>query len=177
MKNTHSNHFVLRANEVLVHARSDGSPDPARGLAPWPADADADVVIDRFRLFPGDADETVVVAPDAPPPDGFAWTTFRSVLAALVDEKAWAPVARALALAEWRRSNRFCGRCGTANVDKPDETARACPICDAVAYPRISPAVLAVVYRGDRILLARNGRFKGGIASLLAGFAEPGESL
>ncbi|MBU0926709.1 MAG: NAD(+) diphosphatase, partial [Spirochaetes bacterium] len=70
-----------------------------------------------------------------------------------------------------------CGRCGSPNGDKPDEIARLCPSCGALSFPRISPAVLAVVRRGGRILLARNVMHKTGMWSVLAGFVEPGETF
>jgi len=43
--------------------------------------------------------------------------------------------------------------------------------------PRLSPAVIVRVTRGDEILLARARRFPGRLYSVLAGFVEPGESL
>jgi NAD+ diphosphatase len=44
-------------------------------------------------------------------------------------------------------------------------------------YPRLSPAVIVLVKRGDRILLARSPGFPPGMYSVLAGFVEPGESI
>jgi NAD+ diphosphatase len=47
-----------------------------------------------------------------------------------------------------------------------------------VAYPRISPAMMVLVKRGDHILLARNVAVPaGGRMSALAGFLESGESI
>jgi NAD+ diphosphatase len=47
-----------------------------------------------------------------------------------------------------------------------------------VVYPRLAPAVMALVRRGrDEILLARSPRFAPGMYSALAGFVEPGETL
>ena len=54
---------------------------------------------------------------------------------------------------------------------------RRCPACAAVFYPRISPAVIVLVERGDQVLLARGAAFPGKWFSLLAGFVEPGEAL
>jgi NAD+ diphosphatase len=115
-------------------------------------------------------------APTAEAPDGWEWRPFRSVIGAL-PEAEWITAARALAYVNWRASTKYCGRCGAPNGDKPDEIARLCPACGALSFPRISPAVLAVVRRGDRLLLARNASFKAGTWSVLAGFVEPGETL
>ncbi len=109
-------------------------------------------------------------------PDGWEWRPFRGVIGA-IPETGWRVAARALAFVNWRASTRFCGRCGSPNGDKPDEIARLCPSCGALSFPRISPAVLAVVMRGNRILLARNALNKTGMWSILAGFVEPGETF
>ena len=52
-----------------------------------------------------------------------------------------------------------------------------CPACKLSAYPRVAPAVMALVRRENRILLARSPHFPPGMYSALAGFVEPGESL
>ena len=43
-------------------------------------------------------------------------------------------------------------------------------------YPRLAPAMIVAVERGDEILLGRSNNFPPGIFSVLAGFVEPGES-
>lgn len=77
----------------------------------------------------------------------------------------------------WRQMNQYCGRCGHAMTDKTDERAKICPACGNVVYPRISPATITAVFRGNEILLAHNRNFRGDMHSLIAGFVEPGETL
>ena len=60
---------------------------------------------------------------------------------------------------------------------KTTEFAMECPACRLTAYPRISPAVMVLVERGNDLLLARSPHFKPGVFSALAGFVEPGETL
>ena len=43
-------------------------------------------------------------------------------------------------------------------------------------YPSIAPCVLAMVTKGNEILLARNNMFPKGLYSVLAGFVEVSES-
>src|SRR6185436_16767524 len=74
-------------------------------------------------------------------------------------------------------THRFCGRCGAPTEPVPDERCMRCPACGLMAYPRIAPAVIVLVRRGDEALLARGARFPGIFFSTLAGFVEPGESL
>lgn len=52
-----------------------------------------------------------------------------------------------------------------------------CPSCALHVYPRISPAIITLVRKGDLALLASNANFSGAFYSTLAGFAEIGESL
>ncbi|MFY8083275.1 MAG: NAD(+) diphosphatase [Rubrivivax sp.] len=90
-------------------------------------------------------------------------------------------VGRAAQVLEWDRTHRFCGVCGTATELQPGERARRCPACGHSAYPRLSPAMMALVWRRDRgqpeLLLARAPHFVAGMFSALAGFVEAGESL
>ncbi|HRZ42943.1 MAG TPA: NAD(+) diphosphatase [Bacteroidales bacterium] len=91
-------------------------------------------------------------------------------------EIAWACLA-GLHLRDWYFANRYCGQCGTATCHKPDERALVCPACGAIAYPKISPAIIVAILCGDHILLARGNDFPGAWYSLIAGYADIGESL
>src|ERR1700741_4874030 len=113
---------------------------------------------------------------DAPAPAGMAWEGLRPLFSVL-DDDHFALAGRALQLLEWDRTNRFCGRCGTQTEPKREERVRVCPACKLSAYPRVAPAVMALVRRENRILLARSPHFPAGMYSALAGFVEPGESL
>jgi NAD+ diphosphatase len=109
-------------------------------------------------------------------PAGLAWAGLRSLFSVL-DDAHFALAGRALQLVAWDRTHQFCGRCGTPTVAKTDERARVCPSCKLSAYPRVAPAVMALVHRENQLLLARSPHFPAGMYSALAGFVEPGESL
>jgi NAD+ diphosphatase len=94
-----------------------------------------------------------------------------------LDVERLAAVGQALAVVEWNTMHRYCGRCATETVLGAGERVRLCPRCDAHFHPRIPPAVIVLVTRGDELLLARNVRFPPGRFSAVAGFVEPGESL
>jgi NAD+ diphosphatase len=113
---------------------------------------------------------------DAPAPAGMALLPARS-LYGRVDEALFAVGGRAVAMVEWDVQHRFCGRCGQPTERAARERARRCTACNTPFYPRISPAVIVLVTRGDTMLLARAPRFPEPFFSTLAGFVEPGESL
>ncbi len=108
--------------------------------------------------------------------DGFDLIGLRQTFGYLDEELIWI-AGRANQLVDWNRNHQFCGQCGHPTQDKPEERAKFCPSCGLVNYPRLSPAVIVAVIRGDKLLLASNKRFKTGFFSVLAGFVEPGESL
>jgi NAD+ diphosphatase len=97
-------------------------------------------------------------------------------------EDAWLAAGRAVQLVEWGRTHQFCGRCGTPTEPAPGERAMRCPSCGLSAFPRLAPAMITLVTRGDdgpdqEALLARGVLWKVPMYSCLAGFVEPGESL
>jgi NAD+ diphosphatase len=134
--------------------------------------------IDHFPLGLPDAPDLRVV--DLPAgarlPAGTELVELRGLLAALAEREARLAM-RALHVVEWGRTNRFCGRCGTRNEELAGELARRCPQCGLTSFPRISPAVIMLVRRGERVLLGRGNHLPPGLFSTLAGFVEPGETL
>ncbi len=116
------------------------------------------------------------LAPEAPVPAGMSWEGLRPLFSVL-DDDHFALAGRALQLLEWDRNHQFCGRCGARTEPKREERVRMCPACKLSAYPRVAPAVMALVRKQSQILLARSPHFPPGMYSALAGFVEPGESL
>ncbi len=132
------------------------------------------------RLYLGTLGERACYAFEYPAdteiPQDMAWKGLRALYAKL-DDDLFALAGRALQYVDWDRTHQFCGRCGTATRQREHERARECPNCALIAYPRIAPAVMCLVRRGQEILLARSPHFLPGMYSALAGFVEPGESL
>ena len=109
------------------------------------------------------------------PPEGMALRDLRMLFGAF-DETLHALAGRAVQIVEWDRTHQFCGACGQRTVPSETDRSRTCPDCRIPLYPRISPAMIVAVERGDEILLGRSQHFPAGIFSALAGFVEPGES-
>lgn len=96
-----------------------------------------------------------------------------------ITEKYGSLAFRAYHILNWLKNNKFCGRCGRATqvAAQPQEFAIKCSACGHLVYPRISPAIIVAVTKEDKLLLAHSSRFPAGRYSVLAGFAEPGETL
>jgi NAD+ diphosphatase len=87
---------------------------------------------------------------------------------------------RGAALLRWLEVAQRCGACGGALVDQAgseDPGGRACASCGRVFFPRISPAVIVLVRKGGKVLLAHNARFPAGRFGLIAGYVEAGETF
>jgi NAD+ diphosphatase len=116
------------------------------------------------------------LAENDPPPAATKPISLRQLFGVLDDED-FGIAGRALGLTSWDRDHRFCGRCGGATARSTVERVRTCARCGHGAFPRLSPAVIALVERNGRALLARNARTKMPFHTVLAGFVEVGESL
>ncbi len=107
------------------------------------------------------------------------WMRLRAVLAS--DDPACralvSPASRALGLLNWHHSTRFCSRCGTPLSAHPSELALRCESCSSVFFPRISPAIIVLVHKGNDVLLARHANRNQDVWACLAGFLEHGETL
>lgn len=113
---------------------------------------------------------------DSTAPVGMGFRGLRELYGSL-EEDLFTLGGRAIQIIEWDRTHQYCGHCATPMTQLSNERAKRCPACGLVNYPRLSPAIIVLVSRGEEVLLARAPRFPAGMYSVLAGFVEPGESL
>lgn len=162
--------FIFRGNELLVHEAGIALPDASAcallGLQPG---ALQQVWLDD----PSIRTTHVPVTSEAPP--GYAFRSLRGLLSELGEHAALA--GRAFQICEWARTHRYCGVCATPMQPAGHEFCMRCPACGMSAYPRISPAMMVLVRKGDSILLARHATYATARHTALAGFVEPGESI
>jgi NAD+ diphosphatase len=166
--------FGFRGSELLVVRDDTGSRVP--GSVDWLSLGLPEVESVAVGSLSGVPAWSAALPPGVEPPPGFAFEGLRR-LWGILDEEAWKLAGRAVQIVEWDRNHRFCGRCATPTERQPVELSRTCPHCGLQHFPRISPAVIVRIERGDEILLARSPHFAPGVYSTLAGFVEPGESL
>jgi NAD+ diphosphatase len=152
------------------------------GARVWIDDRPADAMWSTYVV--GTIDGACWVGVDVPegddPSDGAALDL--RTFAGRADEPSWLAAGRAVQLVEWARTHRYCGRCATPTEPAPGERAMRCPACGLLAFPRLAPAMITLVTRGDdgpdqEALLARGVQWTVPMYSCLAGFVEPGESL
>jgi len=109
-------------------------------------------------------------------PPGLVFKSLRALLP-LLSPDLFSLAGRAAQVAAWDLNHRYCGRCATPMQQVAQEYAKRCPACGLVNYPRLAPAVIMRVTRGEEILLSRAPHFAPGMYSVQAGFVEPGETL
>lgn len=108
-------------------------------------------------------------------PSGYCETNLRQAFEFL-PASIYKAASRASQILEWDLTHQFCGCCATALETKDGELARYCPKCSHTSYPRINPAIIVLVNKGEKLLLGRSPHFPPGRYSFLAGFVEAGET-
>lgn len=107
--------------------------------------------------------------------EDFDFYSIREVRGSFSGKEVFA-VFTAYHLWKWYSDNVFCGKCGERLELDDKERAMRCPKCGNIIYPRINPAVIVGVIKGDSILITR---YRTGFShnALVAGFTEIGETL
>ncbi len=166
--------FAFQENKLLVYEESSGV------RLPCPVDFGELGLTLSSEHYLGHLDDrpcyAVEVSEGTIPPAGMTFEGLRQVYGRLDEDLFWI-AARAVQIVDWDRTHQFCGRCGTQLRTKITERAKECPKCGLLHFPRLAPAIIVLVERGNELLLARSRHFMVGMYSVLAGFVEPGESL
>ena len=109
-------------------------------------------------------------------PEGIRELTLREVYGQ-VDDVVFSIAVYAYQLLYWQRTSNFCPVCGHVPEAEEGTWGKHCPNCGHVAYPHVTPAILALVHDDDGNMLLTHKRGWGKRYSCVAGFTEPGESL
>jgi NAD+ diphosphatase len=164
--------LLFRDNELLVResdlSMADDAACVATGILPGQVHP-VGILGDRYF-------RTSWVAQDALPGAGYRFQKLRSLFG-FMDEQLIAIAGRAYQISEWARTHRYCGACAGATELMAGERGVRCPACGLTAYPRISPAMMVLIKKGEAILLARHTAHGSNRFSALAGFLEAGESI
>jgi NAD+ diphosphatase len=163
---------VVQGNSVLV----PGGTSPAIVLPAGMFPATAETVRTQYLGYLGRIPcYAAEMSPDFVAPEGYRFSGVRELYGTLADEDL-AIAAYAVRIIDFDRATRFCGRCGHKTRQLRTERAKFCTDCNHITYPRLSPAIIVLVKKGEEVLLARGPRFPPGQFSVLAGFVESGEN-
>jgi len=166
--------WIFRESALLVQETDTGTTLPqvadSASLGMTPLRTQYLGTLDGDHCFAAEVDKVTE------PPDGMRFEGLRALYGRLPDDLFFL-AGRAVQIIAWDRTHQYCGHCGTRTVYHKVDRATECPHCGLVNYPRIAPAVIVAVERGDELLLARNANFPAAFFSVLAGFVEAGESL
>ncbi len=86
---------------------------------------------------------------------------------------------KVLRAAHWAVANQmlqFCSHCAAPLQKVLETTEKKCSDCQKSFFPKLSPAILVLIQRGEEILLARGPEHPPGMYTILAGFIDLGES-
>ena len=117
-----------------------------------------------------------VINPASNIPDNMSLYDLRSAYG-LIDDDLFAVAGRALVIADWDNTCKFCGKCGMPLAEREHERAKICTSCNISYYPKLSPAIIVAVVKDDQILLAHGKNFPEGRYSVIAGYVDTGETL
>ncbi len=113
---------------------------------------------------------------DIAAPQDYEWRPLRSLFGTF-DDALMGVASRAVQIAEWARTHRFCGACAGPMSLVGGERCFKCPACGMMAYPRISPAMMVLIRKDQHVLLAMHTASPSKRFTPLAGFLEAGESI
>ncbi|MES2069416.1 MAG: NAD(+) diphosphatase [Pseudomonadota bacterium] len=164
--------FIFRGDELLVRESDLSLPDAALCASLEIRSGD----VHPLGLLGQRYCRTTWLAKDAQAPAGYAYTKLRALFGEM-DDDILAVAGRAFQISEWARSHQYCGTCATRMALASGERCFKCPACGMVAYPRISPAMMVLIKKGEHILLARHVASPTARYVPLAGFLEAGESI
>ena len=167
--------LVLRDNDILLRRDAPGGrPELPFGpdCPPGPR-AVAPVHIGSWRGRPLRA---LRLAPEADLPPGLAAVPsgYRSTA---LDDGLLTLAGLGRQVLHWRDRRRICPACGGAPREIPGSFGARCPDCAREYYPRIHPAVIVLIRRGDECLFVRKPGWPAGQYGMVAGFVEFAESF
>ncbi|MDP4127953.1 MAG: NAD(+) diphosphatase [Bacillota bacterium] len=166
--------FVFRGNQILVETHIERPTIPTsedlKGIIQQGTPMLCIGELEQRPCFCLDVDNILITS------DKMEFHDLRSLLGQL-EEDIFLLAGRAFQIINWNRMTTFCGKCGSVTEIQQRELVKKCPECNSLFYPRISPAIIVSVIRGDKILLAHNKNFKSNWYSVIAGFVEPGETF
>lgn len=167
-----SDGWFFSGDKILVKSQSKDSILPLQDTVDDLAINILDVCVDNNKLILnceiGATDEQLL-------DKGYVTYNVKKFLPELNSE-AQSQILRAYHWRNWHSQAKFCGTCGSGLENKIDSAEKKCSTCKTSVFPRFSPAVMVLIQKEDKILLARSPHFQPGFYSAIAGFIDLGET-
>lgn len=162
--------FIFYQDKILLEKKAQGYAIPFSAEAPVSVNAPIDVIFrSAIPAKTASTDEENIAD------EKYVLIGLRASWDCL-DMKWYKRAGKAFQLAFWDRSSRFCSTCG-APLEWHTHISKYCPVCKKETYPVISPAIIVLIRKGEKVLLVHARNFKGRFHGLVAGFLEVGETL
>jgi NAD+ diphosphatase len=166
--------FIFKGDELLI--RESDFALPENSVLQWLGLEVNDARFHSLGLLGDVYCRTAFVKPNIELPSGYRFSKMRPLWSSM-SMSLLSVAGRAFQISDWARTHQFCGACAAPMHLVVGERCYRCSTCRFMAYPRISPAMMVLVRKGNSILLARHTAAVGNRFSALAGFVEAGESV
>lgn len=168
--------FAFRGAELLVRASATAGRWDIPTLADLALLGAAPLRVQPLGELDGRPCCSAELAKDTTAEEGYAFVALRQLYGS-IDPELFSLAGTAFQVQHWDKTHQYCAACGAALELREGVRAKRCPGCDSEYFPRISPATIALIDDGPRVLMTRQARFPAGMYGLVAGFVEPGETL
>lgn len=158
--------IIAGGNRLMLFRENGISRLPVEGEIEIPHNAETFAFGDYVAFSPKSTDSV---------PEGLVWNGLRESCRILPGDD-YGAVSKAAELLNWNACERYCSSDGTP-LERFSEISKRCPRCGREYFPRLNPAIVVLVTRGEEALLVHARTLKGDVHALVAGFVETGESL
>lgn len=163
--------FVFHKQQLLIKKEGDSYSVPLSSEMPVP-------VLDGYLVQDAGIINGIKCR-TYPAKDNYTETSNSSDLRAsynILDEEFYGMAGKCYELVHWDIHSRFCPVCSAQTVQFC-KLGKKCPECGNEIFPSISPAIIVLIQKENSVLMVHARNFRGTFRGLIAGFAEPGESL
>lgn len=164
--------YIFHKGQVLLRRVDDTSEIPYSEEPPLPHPSTA---VHSLTMPDHETVKTCEVEEGQLPCSDYEWCMLRQSFHRL-SRTNYDKAGKCSEILYWDRTTRYCGLCG-GMMHMHTEISKKCERCGNEIWPQISPAVICLIRRGEKVLLVRARNFRGNYYGLVAGFVETGESL
>lgn len=159
--------LLIGAGRIILMKHEGAFRLPLEGEIPLPE-------VEETFSFPGFV--AVRMPEDFEIPDNCRAVGLRESWAMLSPDR-YAAASKGAELLDWDATERYCCR-DAAPLRRNSEISKICPVCGKEYFPRLNPAIVVLVLKGEEALLVHASTLKNpDVLTLVAGYVETGENL